>query len=142
VRGERGETLAEVVVAVAIFAIASGALLAGTVAAAHRFGPDAANEALHDALAREMRIALDVMKYQGGSIAPATVATTIPMPGTSPAAVQMSIATTTLPSGGTQITLTATLSANPSETATLSTTASAPAPLPQSTILVSGSAPQ
>src|SRR5271170_7819567 len=54
VRSERGESMVEVVVAVAIFGVASAALLAGTIAAAHRFGPDPAAAALRRALQREM----------------------------------------------------------------------------------------
>lgn len=141
-RGERGDSIIEVVVAVAIAAIACAALIAGTVAAAHRFGPDAATCALQAAVQREMRIAVDVMKYQGGSIAPATIATSVPLPGGSPAAAHLSIATSTLANGANVITLQATLDADPSKTATLTTTLPPPAPLPSSTIFATGSAPQ
>ena len=141
-RGERGESLIEIVVAVAIVAIATSAVLAGTIVAAHRFGPDASKVALHNVLHREMRIAVDVMKYQGGAIAPTTVATSIPMPGASPAAAHLSIATQALAGGVTAIRIDATLDADVAKTASLTTNVPAPAPLPSSTVSATGSAPQ
>ncbi len=140
-RSERGESLIEVVIAVAIVAIGSAALLAGTMAAAHRFGPDPQRAALQNVVQREMRIAVDVLKYQGAAIAPATVATTVPMPGTSPAPAHLSIATTPV-GAGIAITISASLDNGAGKSATLTTTVPQPAPLPSSTILVNGSAPQ
>ena len=141
-RDERGESLIEIVVAVAIVAIATSALLAGTISAAHRFGPDASKLALNNVLHREMRIAVDVMKYQGSTIAPTTVATTIPMPGASPAATHLSIATHALAGGATAITIDASLDTNTNGTLSLTTNVPAPVPLPSSTISATGNAPQ
>ncbi len=141
-RDERGESLIEIVVAVAIVAIATSALLAGTIAAAHRFGRDPSKTVLYNALHREMRVAIDVMKYQGSAIAPTTIATTIPMPGASPAPAHLSIATHVLAGGSIAITIDASLDAIASETASLTTNVPAPVPLPSSTISATGNAPQ
>jgi hypothetical protein len=133
-REERGESLAEVVVATAIAAIALTALLGGTLAATHRFGPDPVHVALERALAREMRIAVDLMKYQGGIIQPATIATSIPMPSGSPVPVHLSIASAPLAGGGMNVTLSATSDVDAHESATIESAIPAPAPLPGSSI--------
>ena len=139
---ERGESLAEVVITIAVVAIATAALFGATIVAAHRFGPQANKEAMRAALEREMRIAADVLKYRGASIAPNTIATSIPVPGASPQAVHMAIATTTLPDGSTQVTLSATLDSDPTQAASFSSMIAAPVPLPSATIITSGNAPQ
>ena len=141
-RSERGETLAEVVVAAGIAAMVVAAVAAGTIAAAHQFGANAASTALHLALQRELRIATDMLKYRGSSIAPVAIATTIPMAGASPAPAHLSIATATLASGAVQITLQGSLDNDPAITATLTTVTGVPVPLPQSTLDVTGPAPQ
>jgi Tfp pilus assembly protein PilV len=142
--GERGDSLLEVVIAVAIVATAFGALGALTIAAAHRFGPDAVQSALESAVAREMRVAVDVMKYQGATLAPATIATAIPLPSSSPVAVQMSLNSTTASDGSVTIVLTATSDAENAQSATLQQTIAAPAPVPGSRVPASanGAAPQ
>jgi prepilin-type N-terminal cleavage/methylation domain-containing protein len=142
--GERGDSLLEVVVAVAIFAIAAGALAAATIAAAHRFGPDPIASALEATVTREMRVAVDVMKYQGGSLTPTTIATTIPMPSGSPLPAQLSLAATTAPDGAVTIVLTATSTDDSSKSVTMSQTIAAPAPLPGARIpaAANGAAPQ
>lgn len=140
-RSERGETFAEVVVTVAIIALATAAFLGAAVVAAHRFGPDANTSALRTALQREMRVAVDVMKYQGNGIEPITIATSIPVPGAAPLAAHMSV-TTSNTAGATMITLSDSLDSDPSENASISTTLPLPAPLPSSTITTTGDAPQ
>lgn len=139
---ERGESFVEVIVTVAIVAMATAAILGATVVAAHRFGPDANTTALRSALRREMRVAVDLVKYQGSAIAPTSVATSVPVPGASPLAAHFSVATTSLASGQTSITLSGSLDNDPSATASISSTLSAPAPLPSSTITTVGNAPQ
>jgi len=142
--GERGESLIETVVSVAIIALFVGAIAAGTIAAAHRFGPDPVASALEETLASEMRIAVDLLKYQGASVPPASIATTIPLPSGSPLPAQLSLATTTANDGSVTIVLTATSTNDPAESATLTQTIAAPAPLPGARIPAasSGAAPQ
>lgn len=141
--GERGESLIEVVVAVAIVAILAGALGAATIAAVHRFGPDPIQSALEASATREMRIAVDVMKYQGGALPSGSLATTIPLPSGSPLAASYSISTTTI-NGSVNIVLTATDSSDSTKSVTLGQTIAAPAPLPGARVSapIQGSAPQ
>lgn len=131
---ERGQTLVETVVAVALLAIATAAIVGGTIAATRHFGPDPTETAMQEALAREMRIAVDIVKYQQGTIAPNTIATTIPMPSSSPIAVRMSIATAAAPGGGTAVTITASTTSGQTKSATLTTSIASPAPLPYSKV--------
>ncbi len=131
---ERGDSLIEVVVAVAIVAIALGAVMAATISATHRFGPDPQMAALQRQAGREMRLATDIMKYQGSSIAPATVATTVPLTGASPIPAHLSISVSPAPQSGFAITITATSDRDPSETATVQSTIPQPVPLPLSTV--------
>jgi prepilin-type N-terminal cleavage/methylation domain-containing protein len=141
--GERGESLIEVVVAVAVVAIVAGALGAATIAAVHRFGPDPIQSALEASVTREMRVAVDVMKYQGGSLPGGSVATTIPLPSGSPIPVSYAISTATT-NGAVNIVLTATDSNDSTKSATLSQTIAAPAPLPGARVSapIQGNAPQ
>ena len=133
-RSERGSSLIEVVVAVAIIVIATTAILSATMGAAHRFGPDPIREALQHHVQREMRIAIDLLKYQGASLASATAATSIPLPGASPLPAHVSLTVSALPQGGTAIALTAQSDADSSKTVTMQTIIAHPAPLPSSTV--------
>jgi prepilin-type N-terminal cleavage/methylation domain-containing protein len=140
---ERGESLIEVVVAVAIVAIVTGALGGALIAAVHRFGPDPIQSALETSVAREMRIAVDVMKYQGASLPSATVATAIPLPSGSPLPVSYVMSSHTNGDGSVTIVLSATDSNDSSKSATLSQTIASPAPLPGARIQgLDGNAPQ
>lgn len=141
---ECGESLVEVIVAVAILAIAAGALGAATVAATHHFGADPIQSALEASVSREMRIAVDVMKYQGASLPNASVATAIPLPSGSPLPVTYAVSTATNPDGSVKIVLSATDSNDSTKSATLSQTIAVPAPLPGARLPAasSGSAPQ
>jgi hypothetical protein len=142
VDAERGEGLVEAIVATAIAAAVLSALLGALVAVTHRFGDQPVQQALDAAVAREMRVAVDVLKYGGATIAPATIATSVPMPGASPLPVQMSIATSAA-GGATTVTITASAQSHPPRTASLSTTIARPAPLPNSSIDAgTGDAPQ
>jgi prepilin-type N-terminal cleavage/methylation domain-containing protein len=141
---ERGDSLVEVVVAVAIIAIAVGALGGTLIAAEHRFGPDPIESALEETTTREMRIAVDVMKYQGASLPSTSLATTIPLPSGSPLPVVLSVTTATAADGSVTIVLSADDSNDANKSATLSQTIAAPAPLPGARLpaMSSGSAPQ
>jgi hypothetical protein len=130
---ERGEGLVDAVVAGAIASIAVAAIISGTLAATHRFGAQPVEESLQHLVQREMRIAADVLKYQGGTIAPTTIATTAPLPGGSPLPVHVSIAVTALTTGGYSIDVQATADSR-SESATVTTTVPQPVPLPSSNI--------
>lgn len=137
---ERGDSLIEVIVAVAIAGIALAALLGGTLTAAHRFGPDAVDEALTRTVRNETRIAQDLAKYQGVTFVPAVVATTIPLAGSLPIPAHVSLGVSSQ-AGTTHITLTAQSDADASKTASLETTLDQPQPLPSSTVLSGTLAP-
>ena len=141
---ERGDSLVEVVIAVAIIAIAVGALGAALIAAEHRFGPDPIESALEATVAREMRVAVDVMKYQGATLPSTSVATTIPLPSGSPLSAHLSASSTTAADGSVTIVLQASDDNDASKSATLRQTIAAPAPLPGARVpaLNGGSAPQ
>jgi hypothetical protein len=133
----------EVVIAVAITAIVLTAIVTGVVAAVHRFTPLPVQSALDAAVAREMRVAVDLLKYSGGSIAPRSIPTSIPMPGSSPVPVQMSVSTVTGSSGAVTVTIGAVSQTNPPLASTLTATIAQPAPLPSSNVSAgTGSAPQ
>lgn len=139
---ERGEGLVEVVVAAAIASIALAAVLAATVTATHRFGAQPIDEALRATVQRELRIALDILKYQGGTIAPATVATSAPLPGGSPLPIHLSISTNAIAAGGYTVTITASADGR-NESATVTTSVPQPVPLPSSQVVspANGAAP-
>jgi prepilin-type N-terminal cleavage/methylation domain-containing protein len=141
---ERGDSLLEVVVAVAVIAVAAGALGAATIAAVHRFGPDPLQNSLEATVTREMRIAVDLMKYQGASLPATTVATAIPLPSGSPLPAHLSLSTTTDANGAVTIVLTASDDNDATKRATLSQTIDAPAPLPGARLPAAGNgaAPQ
>lgn len=137
---ERGDTLVETVVAVAITAVAFGALTVGIVGAVRHFGPDPVEAALQAETRRQMRIAVDLAKYQGTTFAPTAIATAIPIPGASPfpAHVSLSVSPT---GGGFAIAIRAVSDADSAKSATLSTVVPAPAPLPSSIVTAGGLAP-
>jgi len=141
---ERGDSLIEVVVAVAIVAIAAGAIAAATTAAFHRFGGDPIQSALESTVIREMRIAVDVAKYQGATLPTASIATAIPLPSGSPLPAQLTVSSTTNADNSITIVLTAADSSDSTKSATLSQTIAAPAPLPGARIpsAANGNAPQ
>ncbi len=141
---ERGDSLIEVIVAVAIVAVVAGTIGASAIAAAHRFGPDPIQTALESSVASEMRIAVDVMKYQGAGIAPASVSTAIPLPSASPLQARLTLSSTTAHDGSVTLVLTATSEADSTKSATLTETIAAPAPLPGARVPAAsvGSAPQ
>ncbi|HET9029732.1 MAG TPA: prepilin-type N-terminal cleavage/methylation domain-containing protein [Candidatus Aquilonibacter sp.] len=139
---ERGEGLVEVLVASAIVGMVIAAVISGTVAATHQFGARSSDAALRQAAFRELRIATDILKYQGGSIAPAAIATTAPLPGASPMPVHLSIATTLFSSGGFSVAVTVRNDID-GRAFSASATLPRPVPLPSSLITapVNGQAP-
>jgi hypothetical protein len=141
-RNERGEGLVEVVVAAAVASIALAAVLSALVSATHRFGAQPVDEALRAVVERELRIAVDVLKYQGGSIAPATIATSAPLPGGSALPIHLSISTNAIVSGGYTVSITASADGR-TESATMTTSVPQPVPVPSAQIVApsNGQAP-
>ncbi len=133
-RNERGEGLVDVVVAAAIVSIALAAILSAVVTATHRFGAQPVDEALRGCVQRELRIAVDVLKYQGATIAPAAIATSAPLPGGSPLPIHLSISTSRIAAGGFSVTVTASADET-NESATMTTSVPEPVPLPSAQIV-------
>ena len=133
-KGQRASTLLEVTVAAAIIAIVVGAVLGAGIAAIRHFGPDAAQSALHEELTQQMRLAVDVLKYDGATIAPASIATTIPCASSAPFPATIAIDSTAAAGGGVKIRLTASTT-NPARRASLETTLTDRAPAPGSAIV-------
>jgi hypothetical protein len=131
---ERGESLLEVIVAVAIVSGVVAAVLGGVVAATHRFGPDPIHEALVQRTQSELRIAMDALKYQGATLSPTTVATTVPLAGGSPLPAHETLATSTSADGSLVITINASADGRSDESASSSVSLANPAPLPSASI--------
>ncbi len=84
-------TLAEVTISVAIAAIAIGGTLTAFIFAVRALAPDARDAAMQQAADRELRIARDILKYEGSSLVPAAVQTSVPIPNASPLPVLLSL---------------------------------------------------
>jgi hypothetical protein len=140
--GQRGQALIETLVATAIAAIALGAVLAATIAIDAHFGPDPARSALDAAAHRELAIAVNLAKYQGTTLQPSTISTTIPLPDGSPLPATLQLQDSPLPGGGSSLTILANATWHgATESLSLSTTTAAPAPIPGSTVALPGLAP-
>lgn len=137
---QRGSALVETAIAVAVAGLVAGAVLDATILAMRSAGMRPVREALEDEVRREMAVALDVLKYQGGTIVPAAVATTLPMPAGSPLAARVSITLSPDPSGAVSVTVTAAAS-DPAQHVTLHATAGAQAPLPGTLVTAPGLVP-
>ena len=131
----------ELAVCVAVASIAIGAAAAGTISAMRHFGANPQRTALEDAAHREMRVAVDLLKYQGGAIAPAVVATTVPLPGGSPLPAHLGVSTNALSGGGIGVTITASSDADANVAASVSVTLPAPVPVPSAEIVAPSPAP-
>ena len=129
-QSERGTSLIETIVAVAIVAIVAGAFLSAETIAARFAGARAIADVLQDASQRELRIALDVLKYRGSNIVPASVATSLPMPTGSPLPVQLSVSSALLTGGAISVTITAAAADGSGRTASTNATLVQRAPLP------------
>jgi hypothetical protein len=133
--------LLEATVATAIVATVTGATLGAVANAAHAAGGDPVRDALQAAATREARTALDVLKYDGATVTPQSVATSIPMPAGTPLPAELSIGVALYANGSTSVTVTA-LAAGPSgERAAVTESLDARAPLPGSQTKAPGLAP-
>lgn len=131
---EKGEGLLEVIVAVAMVSAVVAAVLGGVIAAVRHFGPDPIREALSQRAQSELRVAIDVMKYQGSTLAPNTIATTVPLAGGSPLPAHETLATSTNADGSIAISVSASADERNDETVTASATLARPVPLPSSAV--------
>jgi hypothetical protein len=134
-------TLVEAVVAVVIFVLFAGATLGATIVATHAAASDPIRDALQDEAEREMYVALDVLKYQGATLAPNAIQTTVPTAGGSPLPASVSIATFERPDGSLGVSVTAAAGADADESTTVSTSLMQRAPMPASQTRVPGLAP-
>ena len=136
--GERGQALIESIVAAAVAAVIVAAVLGGAIAANAHFGADPAQSALSAAAAREMTVARNLVKYQGATLQPVTLQTTVPL--ADPATLQLRSAP--LPNGGVQVTIFASaLWRNSARTLSVTGSVLAPAPLPGTSLALPGLAP-
>jgi hypothetical protein len=133
--------LLETTVATAIAATVTGATLGAVANAVHAAGGDPVRDALTSAAAREARVALDVLKYDGAVIRSQAIATSLPMPTGTPLPAQLSIAVVSKALGVTAVTVTATSSVNAAETATIAQSLDSRSPLPGATAKAPGLAP-
>ena len=132
--------LLEATVATAIAATVTGATLGAVVNAAHAAAGDPVRDALQAAAARETRVALDVLKYDGASIAPRAIATTIPLPAGTPVPALLSITVASQPNGATTVTVTAALVAG-AQRAAVTESLDSRSPLPGTRAQAPGLAP-
>jgi Tfp pilus assembly protein PilE len=138
---QRGSTLAETAVAVAIVAIVAGTTLGASLTAIHGAARGSVADALQEAAARELRIALNVLKYGDATLAPASIATTLPLPAGSPLPAQLSVSTATHTDGTLLVTITAAAADGSGKHASLSAELDRRAVLPGTQILAPGLAP-
>ena len=141
ITGQRGSTLLEATIAIGIVAVVGGAALSAGSMAAGAAGHAAVRAALQDAAERELHVAVDALKYQGVSLVPATIATSVPLAGASPVPAQISLSSTTTASGATSIGITVSLRTDPAQNATIYATLDERAPLPGTTLRARGVAP-
>lgn len=131
-------TLFETTIALGILATVAGATLGVSAMATHAAANAAMRTVLQDAAEREMRVALDVLKYRGGTLAPAAIATTLPLGTASPLPVRLSITSSVGPSGATTVTVGAVAADDPAQQITLTGTLDRRAPLPGSVLRAPG----
>ncbi|MBV8654446.1 MAG: hypothetical protein JO160_00280 [Candidatus Eremiobacteraeota bacterium] len=138
---QRGSALLETTIAVGILAVVAGAALGAGSFAAGSGARMAIRGALQDAAESELRIALDALKYDGTSLAPRTVATTVPLPGASPLPVALSLQTAPQADGSVYVTITAAARTDASQRVTLEATLDRRAPLPGTQLRAPGLVP-
>ncbi len=95
----RGFTALETTIAAGLMAMLFAAVGTGLVREGAAFQSGVAADALAAAAHEELRIAADALKYEGSSLQPAAIATTLPMPAGSPIPAQISLSLSPLPGG-------------------------------------------
>ena len=133
--------LLEATVATAIVATVTSATLGAAANAAHAVGGDQVRDALQSAATRETRVALDLLKYDGASVAPHAIATTLPLVAGTPVPAELSIAIAAESNGATSVTVTATSLASGGERASVTESLDSRSPLPGATAKAPGLAP-
>jgi len=123
-------TLFETTIAIGILATVACATLGVSAMATHAAASAAMRSVMQDAAEREMRVALDVLKYQGGTLAPVTIATSLPVGTASPLPVRLSVSASVAPGGATSVTVGVVASDDATQRVTLSGTLDRRAPLP------------
>jgi hypothetical protein len=134
-------TLFETTIAIGILATLAGTTLGVSAMAAHAAANAAMRSVMQDAAEREMRVALDVLKYQGGALAPVAIATTLPLSGASPLPVQLSLSASTAPSGATSVTIAVVATDDSAQRVTIGGTLDRRAPVPGSVLHAPGLVP-
>jgi type II secretory pathway pseudopilin PulG len=131
-------TLFETTIAIGILATVAGATLGVSAMASHAAANAAMRGVMQDAAEGEMRVALDVLKYQGGALAPASIATTLPLASASPLPVRISVSSSVAPDGATSITVGVVAIGDPTQQIALTGTLDRRAPLPGSILHAPG----
>lgn len=134
-------TLFETTIAIGILATVAGTTLAVSAMAAHAWANAAMRSVMQDAAEREMRVSLDVLKYQGGALAPVTIATTLPLGSASPLPVRLSLSASTAPSGATSVTISVAAMDDSTQRVTLGAELDRRAPLPGAVLHAPGLVP-
>lgn len=129
---ERGSSLAEAIVAVAIVCLAVGAAVTVAIPALHRLVPDAESTALAHAAQNELAAAIDITKYDGSTLVPNVVTTTVPLSGASALTATLTLAVS--PDGDARDIEVTAAAADGSASAHVDATIAARAPQPGSTI--------
>ncbi|HUY11848.1 MAG TPA: hypothetical protein VMV73_06270 [Candidatus Dormibacteraeota bacterium] len=99
-----GFTAIETVVAAGILALVIGAVSTAMLAQSRSLSDGAIADALGSEVREEARIAADALKYDGSTILPASVPTSLPMPIGSPLPITLSLSEIDLGDGGLEIT--------------------------------------
>ncbi len=134
-------TLFETTIAIGILATVAGATLGVSAMATHAAASAAMRSVMQDAAEREMRVALDVLKYQGGTLTPVTIATALPIAGASPLPVGLSLSALTAPGGATTVTIGLVATDDPAQRVTVDATLDRRAPLPGTVLHAPGLVP-
>lgn len=134
-------TLFETTIAIGILATVAGAALGASAMATHAAANAATRTVMQDAAEREMALALDVLKYQGGTLTPVTIATSLPLASASPLPVRLSISSAATAAGATSVTIGVVASDDSTQRLTLTSTLDRRAPLPGSAVRAPGLMP-
>jgi hypothetical protein len=125
-------------ISVAIAVVVVAAVLSATLAAMRHLAPDPVQSRLRELASSELAIAMNLIKYEGSTLTPASVATAFPMPAGSPLPVVLRLETRAAENGTVAITVNATSGA---ATAAVTATMMSRAPQPDARLHVRGIVP-